>query len=78
MIMMLRKVLKPRHKEFKVNKKIVISQNNSQKMTIYADLLKSMIIDQIKYLRDKNHQRVISDENGYNSLLMAVNATKMI
>ena len=40
---------------------MVISQNNSQKMTIYADLLKSMIIDQIKYLRNKNHQRVISE-----------------
>jgi len=47
------------------------------KMTIYGDLVRSMLHDQLAWLKDRSHCRRITEENGIRSLQMAVEAAKM-
>jgi len=49
----------------------------NQKMVVYGNLVKSFFADQVAWIRDKNHERIITEENGYNSLSYAVEAEKL-
>lgn len=46
------------------------------KMTLYADLVFNMFKDQADWIRDRKHERVITDENAVKSLELAVEAEK--
>ena len=43
----------------------------------YAEMLKDMITDQWKWIKDRSHVRVIDDENAVESMRMAEEATKI-
>jgi hypothetical protein len=49
----------------------MVSGDDSMKLTIYQDLLTAMMEDQTSWLRDRKHQRRITEVNGLNSLQMA-------
>ncbi len=51
---------------------------DDQKMHNYGRLLRAMMGDQLAYLRNPNHERVLTEQNGYRSLKMAVLATEMV
>jgi predicted dehydrogenase len=48
-----------------------------QKQTLYQELVTSMFIDQISWIRDRNHVRVINQDNAVNSLKIAVEADRL-
>ena len=48
-----------------------------EKMHIYGRLLRSMLQDQISFMEDPKHQRIITEKNGYDSLAIALAATKL-
>ncbi len=43
-----------------------------KKDTLYQELVTSMFVDQTTWIRDRNHKRVIDQDNAVNSLAMAV------
>ncbi len=48
----------------------------NQKMHLYGQLLRAMLTDQLAYLENPQHARRITEQNGLNSLRMAVAATE--
>ncbi len=48
------------------------------KLHLYGRLLRTVMQDQMAWIFDRAHQRVITGENGYNSLAMAVEATRLL
>lgn len=50
------------------------SEESAQKMHVYSRLLRSLIQDQVQWIRDRNHTRVITEQNGVRSLEMACDA----
>jgi len=47
------------------------------KMHNYGRLLRAMIEDQLAYLRNPNHPRTLTEQNGYRALQVAVRATEL-
>jgi predicted dehydrogenase len=48
-----------------------------QKMPVYCELLRRMLTDQIAWIRDRRHQRRITDQNGRDSVAMACAADRL-
>ncbi len=48
-----------------------------RKMHLYGQLLRSMMTDQLSWIRQREHQRIITEQNGFDSLRMAVDADRM-
>jgi hypothetical protein len=46
-------------------------------MTLYGDLLRAFLADQLAYIADPSHPRVIDEDNGRESLRMSVQATQL-
>jgi hypothetical protein len=46
-------------------------------MHVYGRLLRARLADQLAWIRDRNHQRRITEENGRRSLATAVAATRL-
>jgi predicted dehydrogenase len=42
-----------------------------QKMVVYCELLRNMLTDQMAWIRDRNHQRKITEQNGRDSVATA-------
>lgn len=67
-----------RHKKIDAMQIIELTAGAEQnKLHLYGELLRAMIADQAAWIRDRRHQRVVTEENGYNSLAMAVEATRL-
>jgi predicted dehydrogenase len=65
-----------RHKDFDVCQRIDLrSGMEADKMRRYCELLRALLRDQIAWMKDRSHERVINGENGRNSLAMACAAT---
>ena len=47
------------------------------KQAVYAESVRRLMADQVRFLRDKAHQRVVGEENGRNSVETAETAAKM-
>ena len=45
--------------------------DNQAKMPLYGQLLRAMMTDQTAWMRDRNHRRIVTEENGRDSLAMA-------
>jgi predicted dehydrogenase len=70
--------IKGRHKQYNVYQKINIRAGyENNKMHIYGDVLKEMFRDQLSWIKDKSHFRKITNQNGYNSLKMAIEAGRL-
>jgi predicted dehydrogenase len=64
-----------RHKALDVYQMIELTYGlGEDKMHRYGELLRRMIADQVAWVRDRQHVRKVTDENGYRSLAMAVQA----
>jgi hypothetical protein len=46
-------------------------------MTVYGDLLRAMLADQLAFIADPSHRRLIAEDNGRESLRMSVRATQL-
>ncbi len=50
---------------------------NPDKQAVYADSVRALLADQVAYLRDRAHQRVVTEENGRESLALAAAAVRL-
>ena len=67
-----------RHKNFRVYQRLrLLWGGDEPKYHVYGQLLRSMITDQVAWIRDRTHRRVITHENGRNALAMAESATRL-
>ena len=67
-----------RHKDFDTYQKIDLHAGlEAEKMRRYCELLRALFADQIAWIADRSHQRLITEENGRNSLAMACAATRL-
>lgn len=67
-----------RHKDFDVYQKIDLRAGmEAEKMRRYCELLRALFADQLAWLADRSHERVINEDNGRNSLAMACAATQL-
>lgn len=70
--------LRGRHKEFPAYQQMEIKFGfEKEKQHLYGELLRSMFADQVKMLRDKAAERVITEENGLHSLKTAAEADRL-
>ena len=60
------------------NVKIQINFKSSEaKQILYSNAFKNLIFDQINYIQNQNHQRVISEKNGLSALELAIKAKQL-
>jgi len=71
------RVLRARHKTYEAYQRITLTSVPATKMTIYGDLLRAMLADQLAWIADPSHTRVITEDNGRESLRMSVRATEL-
>lgn len=65
-----------RHKERNVYQHINMKYGFEKiKMNIYGDIVKELFTDQLKYIKDRAHKRVITEQNGLNSFMYAYEAS---
>jgi hypothetical protein len=67
-----------RHKSLDIYQMIEIRYGLGEgKMPRYGDLLRAMFSDQLEWIRNPDHQRKVTEQNGRSSLAMAVAATEL-
>ncbi|MGI8605104.1 MAG: Gfo/Idh/MocA family protein [Verrucomicrobiales bacterium] len=49
----------------------------TEKFHVYGDLLRAMFTDQLAWTKNRDHQRKITEDNGYRALLVAIEADKL-
>ena len=70
-------MLTARHKTYEAYQRIALTSVPATKMTVYGDLLRAMLTDQLAFLAEPSHTRVITEDNGRESLRMSVRATQL-
>ncbi len=68
-------LLRARHKTYEAYQRITLTSPPATKMTVYGDLLRAMLADQLAFIAEPSHPRVITEDNGRESLRMSVRAT---
>jgi len=72
------KKVKGRFTEIIFDQEVTIeSGNNDEKQNRYQQMLTDMLADQWKWIKNKDHQRIITDENAIESLRMAERSRKI-
>ena len=71
------RALRARHKTYEAYQRITLTSAPATKMTVYGDLLRAMLADQLAFIADPTHPRVITEDNGRESLRMSVQATQL-
>jgi predicted dehydrogenase len=71
------RTLHARHKTYEAYQRITLTSAPATKMTVYGDLLRAMLADQLSYIAEPSHARVITEDNGRDSLRMSVRATQL-
>jgi len=71
------RILRARHKTYEAYQRITLTSAPATKMTVYGDLLRAMLADQLSYIAEPSHARVITEDNGRESLRMSVRATQL-
>ncbi len=67
-----------RHKSLDVYQMIELSYGvGDDKMHRYGELLRALMADQAAWIRDRDHPRKVTEENGYRSLAIAVEADRL-
>jgi predicted dehydrogenase len=67
-----------RHKQDNIYQSFSLNYGfDKKKMFIYGDIVKALFQDQVDYIRDKSHKRIITEENGLNSLAYACSADNL-
>jgi predicted dehydrogenase len=69
------KKVKSRNIEYKIDGRYCITGKvGSEKQELYGLVLRSLLLDQLRGVENKKHQRIITEENGLNSVMMACQA----
>ena len=71
------RALSARHKPYEAYQRITLTSAPATKMTVYGDLLRAMLADQLAFIGAPSHTRVITEENGRESLRMSVQASQL-
>jgi predicted dehydrogenase len=71
------RALRARHKGYEAYQRITLTSPPASKMTVYGDLLRAMLADQLAFIADPSHPRLIAEDNGRESLRMSVRATQL-
>jgi predicted dehydrogenase len=71
------RMLRARHKTYEAYQRITLTSAPATKMTVYGDLLRAFLADQLAYIAQPSHTRVITEDNGRESLRMSVQATQL-
>ncbi len=71
------RAVRARHKGYEVYQRFTLTSAPALKMTLYGDLLRAMLADQLAFLADPSHPRVVDERNGAASLRMSVEATRL-
>ena len=71
------RALRARHKTYEAYQRITLTSAPATKMTVYGDLLRAFLADQLAYIAEPSHPRVITEHNGRESLRMSVRATQL-
>jgi hypothetical protein len=71
------RVLRARHKTYEAYQRITLTSPPAAKLTLYGDLIRAFLADQLAYLADPSHPRLITEDNGRESLRMSVHATQL-
>lgn len=71
------RALRARHKTYEAYQRITLTSAPATKMTVYGDLLRAMLADQLAFIAEPTHPRVITEDNGRESLRMSVWATQL-
>jgi hypothetical protein len=58
------RVLRARHRTYEAYQRITLTSAPAIKMTVYGDLLRAFLTDQLAYIADDSQRRVISEDNG--------------
>jgi predicted dehydrogenase len=67
-----------RHRLLDVSQMVELSFGEGQnKSVLYGQLLRSMMADQVAWIRDRSHRRQVTEENGRDSLGVAVAADRL-
>lgn len=67
-----------RHKSLDIYQMIEICYGpGEEKMPRYGEVLRAMFSDQLEWIRNPDHQRKVTEQNGRSSLAMAVAATEL-
>ena len=67
-----------RHKSLDVCQLIEMSYGEGRvKMDAYCESLRALLADQLAWIRDRSHRRRLTEDNGRDSLVMAVEATRL-
>jgi predicted dehydrogenase len=67
-----------RHRSLDVSQMVELSFGAGQnKSVLYGQLLRSMMADQVAWIRDRFHRRQVTEENGRDSLAVAVAADRL-
>ena len=71
--------MKGRGKAIRADKMIRLYYNSPlTKENLYAKGIEGLVIDQINYIKGKDHKRIITEKNGRDALALAVKASNMI
>jgi len=67
-----------RHKQLDIYQKIELTYNpGTEKMHCYGESLREMFRDQMRWIYNRNHKRKLTEQNGRDSLIAALQATKL-
>ncbi|UCF63764.1 MAG: Gfo/Idh/MocA family oxidoreductase [bacterium] len=69
--------IQARGKEFRAEKRVFTEyRQNIDKLDLYTAAIQNLVRDQIKFIHDRKHRRIITEENGRQALRLAVAARK--
>jgi predicted dehydrogenase len=71
------RAVRARHRGYEAYQRITMTSAPGVKMTLYGDLLRAMLTDQLAFLADRRRTRTIDERNGRESLRMSVEATRL-
>ena len=71
------RVVHARHKPYQAYQRITLTSVPAAKMTVYGDLLRALLADQLAFIAEPSHVRVVTEDNGRESLRMSVRATQL-
>lgn len=71
------RILVARHRRYEAYQRITLTSPQATKMTLYGDLLRAFLADQLAFIENPDHTRVIDERNGRESLRMSVDATRL-
>jgi hypothetical protein len=72
-------IMRGRGKIINTDKYIQLDYNSPiDKLSLYSEAIKALLNDQISYLVDSKHPRMVTEENGRRALIVGLQASKFI